>query len=237
MSFAIAPDQLMFTNTVINSAQLVSTTNQGKSVSVQTQVTIDYPQLTLAPQTTTAQQFNNQVKTIIDKEIAEFRKNVQELNQYVPKEQQTAAHNSLRITYNITARGQSEKPLVSVLFTVESNIAASARPNISHQTLNFDFKTGGALQLSQLFKPGSNYLAFLNDYCAKELSEKAHQPAADLKQSGTLKYDHWNLSPLGLLVTFDDFPHALGPMSVVVPYTEIKSEVLPQRWTELTQLK
>ncbi len=87
--------------------------------------------------------------------------------------------------------------------------------------------------LADLFLPNINYLEAISQYCIAELSK---QPFFDSSFSSgaqpTLEnYRNWNITPDGLMITFDEYqvaPYAAGPQKVVVPYSALQALINPQ---------
>lgn len=219
----------------IDGAQLSSVIKHEEDAKIKLTSDVRFPKLSGATLTSVDQKFNEQVKVIIDKEVSEFQKNAKEFARGAFKNNNDVGGSHLKITYEVISHTQQAKPFISILFTIQSSLIGTAHPNVVHRTLNFDFKTGNPITLSQLFKPGSGYIAILNEYCAGKLSKKTSQSPAAIKQASAIIYDNWNLKPAGLLITFDEFPHVLGPVSVLVPYKIIKQELVPQVWVEFTK--
>jgi hypothetical protein len=120
--------------------------------------------------------------------------------------------------------------LLSVLFTVNYYVSGAAHPNQYALTLNLDIAAGKVLNLSDLFKPGADYLKIISDYCIQDL-KKQDKLEFD---SGALpkpeNYGSWNITKEGLLISFDPYQvasYAMGPQSVTVPYSALKDILEP----------
>ena len=109
----------------------------------------------------------------------------------------------------------------------------AAHPGLNSITLNYDLGQGKELALADLFLPKSNYLELISTYCIAELSK---QPFFDSSfstgaQPTPENYRNWNITPDGLMITFDEYqvaPYAAGPQTVVVPYRELQALINPQ---------
>jgi len=109
----------------------------------------------------------------------------------------------------------------------------AAHPGLYSITVNYDLGQGRELALGDLFLLNSNYLEAISNYCTAELSK---QPFADPvflegAKPTVENYRNWNITPNGLMITFDEYqvaPGAAGPQTVVVPYAELKSLIDPQ---------
>ncbi len=113
--------------------------------------------------------------------------------------------------------------LLGILFQVETYTGFS-EPLDHYMVINYDLSTGKSLMLSNLFKPGINYLDAIADYTIPALLLSPN-PLPDLIQRGAAakeeNYSNWNLTPTGLLITF--LPGQVGPLSagaqqVLLPY-------------------
>jgi hypothetical protein len=109
----------------------------------------------------------------------------------------------------------------------------AAHPGLNSLTLNYDLGQGMELALADLFLPNTNYREEISKYCIAELSK---QPFFDSSFSSGAQptpenYRNWNITPNGLLITFDEYqvaPYAAGPQKVVVPYGELQALINPQ---------
>ncbi len=120
--------------------------------------------------------------------------------------------------------------LLSISFGVNWYSAGAAHPNSYSRTLNYDFDNGTILALADLFKPDTQFLAALSAYSIQVLTEKGTLMFPDGAQATTENYQNWNLTPDGLLITFDDYqvaPHVAGPQQVVIPYAELTDLIDP----------
>lgn len=120
--------------------------------------------------------------------------------------------------------------LLSISFGVDWYSAGAAHPNSYSRTLNYDLDSGTVLALADLFKPDTQFLEALSAYSIQVLTEKGTLLFPDGAQPTDDNYKNWNLTPDGLLITFDDYqvaPHAAGPQQVVVPYAQLTDLIDP----------
>jgi len=68
------------------------------------------------------------------------------------------------------------------------------------------------------------------DYCMQDLKRRDalvfEEGALPIAQA----YQHWNLQPGGLLITFDEYqvaPYSAGPQRVLVPYSSLRDILDP----------
>ena len=108
----------------------------------------------------------------------------------------------------------------------------AAHPTYSYETTNHDLETGKNLKLGELFKPG--YLKAISKSAVAQL-EKA-MPDADGKwmREGAgpkaANFSAYEITTKGIRVNFSDYqvgPHALGPQTVVVPWSDLKGYIKP----------
>lgn len=119
---------------------------------------------------------------------------------------------------------------VSVLFKTTTYFQGTAHVNNSSHALNYDLQTGQSLALADLFQPGAPYLQALSDASAADLRArdalKWEEGALPLEEN----YREWNITPQGLLITFDEYrvdSYAAGVQSVLVPYDRLQAIARP----------
>lgn len=120
--------------------------------------------------------------------------------------------------------------LLSISFDVGWYTAGAAHPNSYSRTLSYDLSKGKVLTLAELFKIDAPYLEALSAYSVKVLTEKGTLLFPDGAEPTEENYKNWNLTPDGLLITFDDYqvaPHAAGPQQVIIPYAELTDIIDP----------
>ena len=90
-----------------------------------------------------------------------------------------------------------------------------------------------SLTLGDLFLPNSDYLETIASYCITELSKQPgfDGPFTDGAKPTPENYRNWNITPDGLLITFDTYqvsPGASGPQQVLVPFPQLERAIDPQ---------
>jgi len=168
-------------------------------------------------------QFNDEMALLIQQEIGVFKDNVRELAP-VPG----SNGSSLTAKYSLLSGPGN---IMSIKFDIMKYIAGAAHPGTHSRTLTYDLEAGVDMSLQGLFISGSNYLQVISDYCLLKL--KSTIP--DLFSTGVdpvaANYQSWNITPDGLLITFDEYQvaaYALGPQTVVIPYSDLKTVINPQ---------
>ena len=168
--------------------------------------------------------FNNEMALLTQEEIAKFRDN---LVQIVPLPGSTGS--AYDQTYKLLSAPGN---LLSFKFEIYINITGAAHPNTHSRTVTYDLETGADVRLEQLFLPGSDYLGTIANFCIAQLKTRnigfeAFSSGADPLPEN---YGSWNVTPDGLLITFDPYQvaaYAAGPQDVIVPYAELKSIIDP----------
>jgi hypothetical protein len=135
---------------------------------------------------------------------------------------------SLWITHTVTA---ATDDLVSVLFYVDGYVMGAAHPFHYAHTLNYHLEQARILGLSDLFRPGVQYLEALSEYSLDDLSRQGVLEWEDGALPATENYQRWNITPDGLLISFDEYsiaPYAAGPQAVLVPYPVLGELIDPE---------
>ena len=133
----------------------------------------------------------------------------------------------MEATYQVT---NGTDGLLSILYTVADYWSGAAHPNQHALVLNFNLITGQEITLADLFLPGSNYLQVISDYCITELNKQDRLMFDAGAQPTTGNYQNWNITPGGLLISFDPYqvaPYAMGPSRVTIPYSALNQILRP----------
>lgn len=172
-----------------------------------------------------ALEFNAQMYNLVQDEISDFKGNVLE----APRNPAFAA-SSLDVKYNVMHQTGT---LASIKLDFSGYISGAAHPYLYTATANFQFRQGRSLSLDDLFLPGSNYLEIISTYSIAQLSQR--DIGFDGFSTGAAptseNYRNWNLTPQGLLITFDTYqvaPGAAGPQMVIIPLSELAVILDPQ---------
>ena len=109
----------------------------------------------------------------------------------------------------------------------------AAHPGLNSTTLNYDLAQARELVLGDLFLPNSNYLEIISNYCINVLNQQPYADSFFLEgaKPTSENYRNWNITPEGLLITFDEYqvaPYAAGPQQVTVPYNQLSAAINPQ---------
>jgi len=120
------------------------------------------------------------------------------------------------------------KPEFVSLYLFDETCGASC--HVATTPVNFDLEAGKPLDsLSELFKPGSDFLRTTASYCVRELKRTWDCGDDETFKSGssptTDNYSIWRISRKGVEITFQQYqlgPGACGGTSVVVPYSILR---------------
>jgi hypothetical protein len=208
-------------------AKLINKTFAEKNKPRMFEISADYPELT-GFDAAIAAKFNKIIKDSVNREAADFRKDMMSLTAADLKFfKQNGMSAYLEMGYTIDYA--SEKA-VSIGFG-NSTFEGGAHPNHFSYTVNFDLARGKKIELVDLFKPGAGYLKFISEYCIKKLKEQQSDMTDDewLATGAGPKAENfksWSLRKTGVLITFDPYQvaaYAAGPQEVFIPYDELKN--------------
>jgi hypothetical protein len=123
--------------------------------------------------------------------------------------------------------------LISLQIKINGMSDGAAHPYRVILSYNFDLEKGQEISLNQLFLHGVNALGTIADYCRAELKTRA-VGMDSMFSSGAdptvENYSVWNISPQGLVITFNDYqvaPYAAGPQTVIIPLQALKKIINP----------
>lgn len=184
---------------------------------------------TQADATTDIDTFNDRVTTLVQQAIADFKNYVTENNPL----QQTLKkrRNDFYLDYASSFVRPNRTPIISIRFSTQGVVTGMAHPYHSHFVLNYDLKNATELQLSDIFKPGSDYLTVMANYANPKLARRLKD---DFIPTGTNPTDEnykvWNIKANGLLITFDEgkvAPYYQGAQTVLIPYPVLAEVISP----------
>jgi hypothetical protein len=181
--------------------------------------------------------FNQLVRSSVTGAFADFKKQMADLTAEDIKSLPSDMNNYIDISYDVE---YADNNLISVRL-LESTFAGGAHPNYNFYTITYDLKAGRELKLSDLFKPGSKYLAFVSDYATRDLQGRkepdgnenlglAQDIFADGAKPTAENYARWNITRKGLMFTFDPYqvgPYAAGSQTIIIPYAKLKDIARP----------
>ena len=167
--------------------------------------------------------FNREVKAIVTREAEEFKAQAQ------PRDRRMAGMpgNTLDISYAVK---HNAGDLVSVSIFSSVYYAGAAHGGRETIVYNYDLRSGQQLQLSDLFRPGANYLQLMSDYSMRSLRRQLGRDADTemLKEGTAPKADNFKdcaITRRGIEINFEQYQvaaYAFGPQTVVIPYSQLR---------------
>ncbi len=188
-------------------------------------ITVQTPQLA-GNNDPRVQVFNQRMDELVKKEVDTFRQGF--LQNTLPP--MTEVGSTLNVSYSLISQ-YDEIWSLKLDFSFYSD--GAAHPGLYSITMNYDLGQARELALSDLFLPNSNYLEAISQYCITELSKQLFFEGSfqDGAAPTAENYHNWNITPDGLLITFDEYqvaPYAAGPQQVTVPFSELRSVINSQ---------
>jgi hypothetical protein len=174
----------------------------------------------MGPEQPASRDFNRAVDGFLEYALDEFRRGVVEVAD--------EPGSTLWITHTVTA---ATGDLVSVVFYVDGYVMGAAHPFHYSYALNYALDQAKILGLDELFLPGTGYLELLSSYSLDELSRRGVLEWDDGALPAPENYQRWNITPDGLLISFDEYTvaaYAAGSQSVVVPYAVLQEFLDPE---------
>ncbi len=169
--------------------------------------------------------FNADVMALIMQEVKKFRDGLAEL-----PAKPISAGSSFESDYAIVS---PPGDILSLNFGFYTYSDGAAHPYSYTLTYTYDLKRGESIRLEQLFLPGADYLGLIAAYCQDELTRRdigfdaLFAAGADPTPEN---YRNWNITPDGLLISFDPYQvaaYAAGPQEVLIPYAELNAIINP----------
>jgi hypothetical protein len=121
--------------------------------------------------------------------------------------------------------------LISIKFAGYAYVAGAAHGDNALFSYNFNLRNGKGINLTDLFKPNSDYLDLLSDYAIRELENRNLGDSNLVKTGASQKAENFkifNIGKDGLLFTFDDYQlggYDTGPQTVLIPYEYLKDSL------------
>lgn len=200
-------------------SQELSETNQTPPFTIKAQT----PQLSGNddPRVTT---FNQRLEALVKNEVDTWRQSF--LQNTFP----TVSNGSfLEVTYTLLSQINE---VWSFKFDFHFYSDGAAHPGSYSITLTYDLGQDRELALADLFLPNTDYLGTISNYCMAELGKQPGfgDPWTEGAKPTIENYRSWNITPNGLLITFDEYqvaPYAAGPQKVLIPYSALQAIINP----------
>ena len=179
------------------------------------------------------QKINRAIEQLIQKTVSDFKR------QIGPKRVSSAWKNELWITYTISRCSDS---IGSIRFDIYT-FTGGAHGNTQVVTKTYDFKTGKALALTEIFNPKTNYLVRISELVCPIITKKMQTPKSDWINTGTAptaeNYQAFMLTEKSIIFIFQQYQ--VGPRVEGIPEVELKFEqvkdILPPAVTSGIKLK
>jgi len=122
-------------------------------------------------------------------------------------------------------------PTMSLMVTKvfhDSYYPQAAHPNFFWSASNKDLYSGKELRLKDLFKKGSGYAQTIRKFARKAIAQELGE---DLNSGfigqniGSSKHWQFAISKQGIELLPNSFPHAVGPITVTVPWSVVADKV------------
>lgn len=184
------------------------------------QIDVSYPEI-VGSKDRHIQNLNQQIERLVTKRY-EWAMNPAEAERY-NREKPPEFYNTVDLNYEV--RLATDSLLSIYLNGYEYHVGAAHGVQFSF-TVNYDLTLRKELKLPDIFKPHSNYLAFIGRYCTDEL---AKQPAStsifnDAFARPSTVFESWNITPNGIIFNFDACKVtgcSAGAQSVEIPLSAL----------------
>lgn len=182
-----------------------------------------YPQITPAVNEN-LKKFNLESEKIATDLASDFQKSQQD-SKITPDP--TFMPSFRQLSYSVT---HGVHGLLSINFKVDGYESGAAHPYQYTMVLNYDLQHGKVLMLKDLFLPGMDYIKVIADYCVSDLKRQDRLEFPKGAAPTESNYQNWNITDKGLLISFDAYqvgPYAMGPSTVMVPYSSLQGLLNP----------
>ena len=210
-----------------NGLKLVPERVQMKSESLVYDIDVSYPQILGTPYTNESKigKVNQQIKDVATR-LYQWPLNPALQMQYQARR---SVRNTVNFTYQVGLATDSFLSINFIGYSYNGDIQRQLQDSFS---ANYDLTTGKQIKLSDLFKPGSNYLHAISTHTIFELSKvKDRKLVLDALSPAAENFKVWQITPNGILFNFHGCRVAHcgeGDLSVEIPYEELQSILAPK---------
>jgi hypothetical protein len=136
------------------------------------------------------------------------------------------------VDYRIVYAGPE---LISVRFDMSQDTLGAAHPNSSSKAVTVLMNEGRELTENDVFRPDSNWQAFLTQRAVADLTRQFQQdgfapPQRDVRETAT-KPHLWLISERGLTILFPPYsfgaPYVMGSADVTIPWADLRPYLNP----------
>lgn len=160
---------------------------------------------------------------------------IQRFNELVAQQPQYQLSDAVeeQVEYHIAFAGPE---LISVRFDLYESALGAAHPNSTSKAVTVNMTTGQPLAAADVFRPGSNWQAFVTRRAVRELTDQFAEyefapPERDVRESAT-KPHLWLITENALVILFPPYsfggPHALGGAEVAISWEELRPYLNPE---------
>lgn len=200
-----------------------SVTEKNRRGQPQYEISVEYPQLEGAGGPNVAR-FNEMIRSQAMKDMEMYRKDFLD----------GANGSEFDLSYGV---GLANDDLVSVDLIYYFYYGGAGQRNAVSQTINYDLKRGRVIKFDELFRPGSDYMKLLSEYCLRELKRQYKDVDWATDERLRLHVENvvgdeqkWLITPDGLDFIFDSAeigPPGAGETQVIVPYATLRQVIRP----------
>lgn len=216
--------------TLNNSLKIISAEKHEKNHALNYSIDIIYPQIQGKNLTEAEKAFNQRILAIVNDESKNFINTVKIALPHTKTLPEELQFSQFHMDYNLDV----VEPILSVRILNEVAQAGRAHPFHSHRVVNFDLAQNKELNLSDLFKPKSEFLKTISALSAVELNKKISEKDQWMIKSGAEplanNYKNWNIGKNGLFITFDEYqvaPYVYGPQAIEIPFKALENLLSP----------
>lgn len=140
----------------------------------------------------------------------------------LPPDAEPAIYNTVNFNYDVNLATDSYLSLSFFGFRYGNGDAYGVQRNFA---LTYDLNSGKLLKLSDIFKPGSEYLEFISSYCINELSGGPFPLRMEAVAPQAANFDNWHVTSNGITFEFEGCKIrncAAGDRSVSIPFSALK---------------
>ena len=194
-------------------------------------IDVEYPQLE-GSKDARIEKFNRSIAAFASRQVREYRRRQLNVN---PKERFPPHHKDVYEYLNMDYLVMyATDEFVSVRFSADTYGRGAAHAVQYFLVTNFDLAKGRPVTLAEMFKPRSNFLKVIADYCINDIKKQPRVQRSSYNFFETYKenlipveknYRTWNVSKEGMVISFDECRIAAcsaDEIEVIVPYPELK---------------
>ncbi|MCD4785512.1 MAG: DUF3298 and DUF4163 domain-containing protein [Candidatus Eremiobacteraeota bacterium] len=211
----------------VNAASIKTEKKVFKEKGDQYSIKAEYPRLVNYKNKKSQEKFNAGIKKYIDNQAKGFKEDYKKAKASTPK---------LRLPWNLDIAYEIKYQKNDIICVIMrgGEFTGGAHPNPLFYTLTFDLKSGEKVELKDLFKPKSKYLARISKYCIAQLIKTKHTDEKWIRDGAKAEaknYKCFILTDKGILILFPPYQvdcYAAGVRKVLVPYKKLNEILDPK---------